>query len=138
ITDARTGIQNLKHKLESYEFEGNTYWFTVNPSTAKSTIAYLLPNYDEYIVSYKDRSFAINVKDISKADPRGTIFNHTIILNGKIEGIWKKAIKKDVLQLELTPFKKLSSANLELIEITAKKYADFLELKNVIVKYLKQ
>jgi hypothetical protein len=134
ITDARTGIQNLKHKLESYEFEGNTYWFTGNPSTAKSTIAYLLPNYDEYIVSYKDRSFAINVKDISKADPRGTIFNHTIILNGKIEGIWKKAIKKERLEVELIPFKKLSDAGLKAIEIAAKKYTEFLGLKDVVRK----
>ena len=133
ITDARAGIENLKDKLDSYDFEGSTYWFTGNLPTVKSTDAYLLPNYDEYIVSYKDRSFAINVKDISKADPRGTIFNHTIILNGKIEGIWKKAIKKDILEVELTPFKKLSDANLNLIEIAAK-YADFLGLKAVIVK----
>lgn len=134
ITDARAGIENLKHKLERYEFEGNTYWFTGNPSAAKSTAAYLLPNYDEYIVSYKDRSFAINVKDISKADPRGTIFNHTIILNGKIEGIWKKAIKKDMLEMELTPFKKLSNANLKLVEIAAKKYAKFLGLNEFTVR----
>jgi hypothetical protein len=134
ITDARTGIENLKHKLRNYDFEGNTYWFTDNPLIAKSTAAYLLPNYDEYIVSYKDRSFAINVKDVNKADPRGTIFNHTIILNGKIEGIWKKMIKKDTLEVELTPFKKLSDAGLKATEIAAKKYAEFLGLKDIVRK----
>jgi hypothetical protein len=134
ITDARAGIENLKHKLESYAFEDNTYWFVNHPQAAESTAAYLLPNYDEYIVSYKDRSFAINVKDISKADPRGTIFNHTIILNGKIEGIWKKVVKKDTLEVALTPFKKLSVANLKEIEKSAKGYAGFLGLKNVVVR----
>jgi hypothetical protein len=134
ITDARAGIEELKNKLESYDFEGNTYWFADNPPALKPAAAYLLPNYDEYIVSYKDRSFAINAKDISKADPRGTIFNNTIILNGKIEGIWKKAIKKDTLEVELTPFKKLSVANLKEIEKSAKGYAGFLGLKGVVIK----
>lgn len=134
ITDARVGIESLKHKLESYSFEGNTYWFTGNPPATKNTTAYLLPNYDEYIVSYKDRSFAINVKDINKADPRGTIFNHTIIINGKIEGIWKKVIKKDLLRVELIPFKKLSNTSLKAVEFAANKYAEFLGLKTVGVR----
>lgn len=133
ITDARAGIEDLKNKLESHEFEGNTYWFAGNTIAEKSTAAYLLPNYDEYIVSYKDRSFAINEKDISKADPRGTIFNNTIIINGKIEGIWKKAIKKNTLEVELTPFKKLSVASLKEVEKAVKGYAEFLRLKGVVV-----
>jgi hypothetical protein len=134
ITDARAGVNTLKDKFESYEFENNTYWFTGSQSSVKPAAAYLLPNYDEYIVSYKDRGFAINAKDISKADPRGTIFNHTIILDGKIEGIWKKVIKKNTLEVELTPFKKLSNAALKSIEIAAKKYAEFLQLKDVLIK----
>ncbi|MCQ6957367.1 winged helix DNA-binding domain-containing protein [Mucilaginibacter aquariorum] len=134
ITDARAGIDTLKDKFESYVFENNTYWFTGSHSSEKPAAAYLLPNYDEYIVSYKDRSFAINANDISKADPRGTIFNHTIILNGKIEGIWKRAIKKDTLEVELTPFKKLSQLNLKAIEKAAKDYAEFLQLKDVLIK----
>jgi hypothetical protein len=133
ITDARAGIDTLKDKFESYVFENNTYWFTASSSSVKPAAAYLLPNYDEYIVSYKDRSFAINAKDISKADPRGTIFNHTIILSGKIEGIWKKAVKKNVLEIELTPFKRLSNASLKEVEKAAKKYAEFLG-KDVVIR----
>ncbi|RYU91576.1 winged helix DNA-binding domain-containing protein [Mucilaginibacter terrigena] len=134
ITDARAGIESLKDKFESYTFEGSTYWFADTLLSAQPAPAYLLPNYDEYIVSYKDRSFAIAGKDISKADPRGTIFNHTIIINGKIEGIWKRTIKKDMLEVALTPFKKLSLVNLNQIKKAAKSYAGFLGLKDAKVK----
>jgi hypothetical protein len=134
ITDARAGIETIKGKFESCEFEGNTYWFAENDTSVSLSAAYLLPNYDEYIVSYKDRSAAIEAKNIKKADPRGTIFNHTIILNGKIEGLWKRVIKKDLLQIEVTPFNKLSRVNIKAIETAASNYAGFLGLKGAVVK----
>ncbi|QHS56778.1 winged helix DNA-binding domain-containing protein [Mucilaginibacter sp. 14171R-50] len=126
ITDARAGIDTLKGQLESYIINGDTYWFAESVSSVESPTAYLLPNYDEYLVSYKDRNFAIAEKNINKSDPRGTIFNHTIILNGKIGGLWKKTIRKDTLEIELTPFNKLNNAALKVIETAGKKYMKFL------------
>jgi hypothetical protein len=129
--DAKTGLEANKAKLSNLVFEGNTYWFAERPNAPiiKPGTAYLLPNYDEYIVSYKDRSATIAAQNLSLADPRGTIFNHTIILNGQIEGLWKRMFRKDTLELEVIPFKKLSVANGNAIEKAAKKYADFLGLK---------
>jgi hypothetical protein len=134
--DAKTGLEAKKAKLSSFIFEDNTYWFAEqsHPPIIKPGTALLLPNYDEYIVSYKDRSATIAAQNLNLADPRGTIFNHTLILNGQIEGIWKRMFKKDMLELEIIPFKKLSIANVNAVEKAAKRYADFLALKNVIIK----
>jgi len=89
----------------------------------------LLPNYDEYIVSYKDRSSTINEKDIDKADPRGTIFNNTVIVNGRIAGLWKRNIKKNTIEIEIAPFKPLSKAANSAIASAVKRYARFLGMK---------
>jgi len=89
-----------------------------------------LPNYDEYIVSYKDRSATIAASDLNKADPRGTIFNHTIVANGKVIGIWKRVIGKTKVDIELIPFQPLSKANQTAIAMAAKRYAKFLGLKD--------
>jgi hypothetical protein len=133
-TDAKAGLEAVKSKLSSHAAEGNTYWFVEREAAViKTNKVQLLPNYDEYIVSYKDRSATIDARHISKADPRGTIFNHTILINGKIEGLWKRAIKKNVLQIELTPFKTLSQQNLKAVEKAAKAYAKFLGLKQVAI-----
>lgn len=58
MTDAKNGIEMVKSKFEYETFNGQTYWF---PEAAtlkkdKSLIAYLLPNYDEYFIGFKDRS----------------------------------------------------------------------------------
>nr|WP_294948462.1 winged helix DNA-binding domain-containing protein [uncultured Mucilaginibacter sp.] len=135
LTDAHSGLEAVKTELASYTVDGQTFWFTEREDVGSmANTAQLLPNYDEYIVSYKDRSATIDAEHISKADPRGTIFNHTIVINGKIKGIWKRTIKKDILEVELTPFKKLSSQNLKAIEKAAKTYAKFLGLKQVTIK----
>lgn len=135
ITDAKAGLEMVKSQLVSREFEGATYWITDPAETmsGKSAKVYLLPNYDEYIVSYKDRSAAIREKDVSNADPRGTIFNHTLVINGKIEGIWKREFGKNRLTVELVPFRPLSKSANAAVNTAAGRYAKFLGLKDVMV-----
>ncbi|RWY53989.1 winged helix DNA-binding domain-containing protein [Mucilaginibacter gilvus] len=134
-TEAKARLEAVISKVSSHEVEGNTYWFTEpGLATAKANPVHLLPNYDEYIVSYKDRGATMDAKHISEADPRGTIFNHTILINGKIEGLWKRAIKKDLLEIEITPLKPLSLNNLKAIEKVSRQYAIFFGLKKGIVQ----
>jgi hypothetical protein len=134
LTDASAGLENIKAKLSSHAADGHTYWFAERGIAGKSNTAHLLPNYDEYIVSYKNRDATIDAKHISKADPRGTIFNHAILINGKIEGLWKRTVKKDLLEVALVPFKKLSQKNLKAVQKAARQYGDFLGLKKMEVK----
>ncbi|HEY9001162.1 MAG TPA: winged helix DNA-binding domain-containing protein [Mucilaginibacter sp.] len=135
VIDAKAGLEAIKHKLTSAELNGNIYWFAEqqNLSKSKSPATFLLPNYDEYIVSYKDRSATIAASDVNKADPRGTIFNHTIVVNGKVIGIWKRFIGKSKVDIELIPFQPLSKANQTAIEAAAKRYAKFLQLKDFTI-----
>jgi len=135
VTDAKTGLEAARHKLNSAELNGNTYWFAEqeNLSKGKSPGAFLLPNYDEYIVSYKDRGATIAAADLNKADPRGTIFNHTIVANGKVIGIWKRTIGKAKVDIELIPFQPLSKVSNAAIATAAKRYAKFLELKDFTI-----
>ncbi|HEY4197002.1 MAG TPA: winged helix DNA-binding domain-containing protein, partial [Mucilaginibacter sp.] len=132
VTDAKTGLEMVKDNLTNEIADGNTYWFTPRQDVSKSKIpsAFLLPNYDEYIVSYKDRSAAIAASDIDKADPRGTIFNHTILVNGRIVGTWKRSFRKDTVDLDISPFAPLSKSDHAAIISAAKRYTKFLGLKD--------
>ncbi|MGN6640959.1 MAG: winged helix DNA-binding domain-containing protein [Mucilaginibacter sp.] len=130
VADCKAGLEMVKHKLTNETVGSNIYWFAdTGLNTTKPANVYLLPNYDEYIVSYKDRSSAIEAKYLHKSDPRGTIFNHTLIVNGKVMGIWKKEIKKDKLIVRLDPFKPLSKVTLATLNSAAKRYSKFLGLK---------
>jgi hypothetical protein len=132
VTDAKAALEMVKHKLISEISDGNTYWFANSGSVSesKAPVVFLLPNYDEYIVSYKDRSAAITATDIDKADPRGTIFNHTIIINGHVTGTWKRSFRKDIVDIVIIPFAPLSKANHTAILAAAKRYTKFLGLKD--------
>jgi len=135
VADAKTGLESVKHKLTNIIANNNSYWFNERRDlpTGKIPGAFLLPNYDEYIVSYKDRTATIAASDINKADPRGTIFNHTIVANGKVIGIWKRTIGKTKVDIELIPFAPLSQANKSAIATAAKRYAKFLGLKDFTI-----
>jgi len=130
VADSKKGLEMVKSNLMSDVVEGSIYWFKDNGMAAgKSSTAYLLPNYDEFIVSYKDRSAAIAEKDIDKANPRGTIFNNTIVINSQIKGIWTHAFKKDSVIIRVSLFKPLSKATHTAIASAAKRYTRFLGMK---------
>jgi hypothetical protein len=136
LAEAKAGLEMVKHKLTSEPSDGITYWFIhrLGVPESKFPAVFMLPNYDEYIVSYKDRSATIESSDINKADPRGTIFNHTIIINGRICAIWKRTIGTDKIAIEIIPFKPLNKVNQSVITSAAKRYAKFLEVKGLSIK----
>src|SRR5947209_7142471 len=58
VADARTGLEMVTSQLMYEIIDDQTYWFSPSTSPTKdlSQTVYLLPNYDEYIVGYTDRS----------------------------------------------------------------------------------
>ena len=130
IEECKMGIEACSKKLERMLMGDIRYYLGAEKyEISRSAKTLLLPNYDEYIVSYKDRSSTIDAKHIDKADPRGTFFNNTLVVNGMIAGIWKKAFKKEAVAIEITPFKPLSKAAQAAAHTTAKRYAKFLGVK---------
>lgn len=130
IAYCKAGLEMIKNKLVNETIGSNTYWFADEGlNYVKPANVYLLPNYDEYIVSYKDRSSTIDLKYIDKADPRGTIFNNTLIINGKVMGIWKKEVKKNKAIVSVAPFKPLSKLTLSALNTASERYAKFLGIK---------
>lgn len=126
--DAKSGIESahLLHEVRN----GQAYWFSATTPLVKENaqIAYLLPNYDEYIVGYKDRNAIFDVSHTHKLDSRGNIlFNNTIIVNGRAVGIWKRTIKKDSVLLTLNPFTAVSEEEIHAITRAAHRYGAFLE-----------
>ena len=127
--DARQALELIKSKFIPEEINGRTYWLTqdiVTLNPAQPT-GYLLPTYDELIISYADRSASISpelehhMKDISD---RG-VFWPVIVVNGKVTGIWKRTIRKDAMQVEIQPFSKLNPTALARIEQAASDFATF-------------
>ncbi|MDL2303882.1 winged helix DNA-binding domain-containing protein [Bacteroides sp. OttesenSCG-928-D19] len=75
-------------------------------SFTNSRSALLLPPFDEFVVSYTDRSEIIEDAHYGKVMTKNGLFSPTVMLNGEIVGSWKKIMKKGIPQIELSFFQK--------------------------------
>lgn len=134
--DANRALELVKPELNLETIDGHTYWLThdFTMPQANHTSAFLLPAFDEFIISYTDRRASIpaelesHMKEISD---RG-VFRPVIVVNGQVVGVWKRRIKKDVLIVELEHFTPPEKVIAHLIEAVANHLGDFWGKKTVI------
>jgi len=129
VSDAKNGIEANQAHLASEAINGQTYWFTKSALRPKdkSRTAYLLPNYDEYFIGFKDRSAIGEVAKqagIKGDDP--ALIAHIIILDGQIVGGWRRTINKDSVRVELKPITRLTNIEHRAITDAAERYGKFL------------
>lgn len=129
ISDAKKGLNAVSNKLESIEVESTTYWYSpANVDLTSENKTFLLPGFDEYMLGYTDRSLILDKLHASKIVPGNNgMFMPTIIIDGKVEGTWKKVIKKDTLQLDMYPFGKITQVKKRQVENQARKFSEYLD-----------
>src|SRR6266702_1097930 len=131
VADARTGLEMVTSQLMYEVIDGQTYWFTSStlPANDLSQTVYLLPNYDEYIVGYTDRSAIFDASHAQHLDARGNVlFQHTIVLNGLVVGTWKRILKKDEVMLTPSLFTPLTKDETHALAASAERYGEFLNM----------
>jgi hypothetical protein len=118
----------VKPELESETIEPQTYWSLRFPSIpqARQDTVHLLPAFDEFIISYKDRQAALPFENFNKAVSDNGIFRPIVVVNGQVTGIWKRTINKDKIIVETKLFESPDRTTLRLIETAAEQYGSFL------------
>jgi hypothetical protein len=130
VADAQRGLEIASADLQRLEVEGRTYWTAQSTLPARATVetAHLLPNYDEYGVSYQDRSA---IFDPTRLDQ--FIFSPIFIVDGQIAGAWKRMLSKRAVTVELNAFISLANAQRQAVTQAAERYAAFLGLPTELV-----
>jgi hypothetical protein len=131
VVDAKLGIEAIKSEFDHEIRKGETYWFTGTYSRDKKTgsKAYFLPNYDEYTVGYTDRSAIFDAAYTNKLDSRGSVLaQHVILTAGQIVASWKRELKKNLVEIEVKPFRRLRKSEMKTVIQAAERYALFLGL----------
>ncbi len=127
--DARAGLAMVGSQFIHEEIDGQTYWLPPSTPSVKdpSPTVYLLPNFDEYIVSYTDRSAIFDESQVHKPGGRGDILsNRTILIDGQIAGTWKATLKKDAAIVAPTFFTPLNAAEQSAFAAAEERYRAFL------------
>ncbi len=128
--DVRSGLEMVKGGLGQEALDGKSYWFATSRPLTRNTsqAAYLLPNYDEYVVGYTDRSAIFDSSHADQLDGRrNPLFQHTLVINGQIAGTWKRTLKKEAVVIELNPFARLTKADNQALARAAHRHGKFLE-----------
>jgi len=130
LTDARRGIAAAEPALLHEEVDGQTLWFADAPwpPRSPSPTAYLLSIYDETIIGYKDRSAIVSAEDGARLAAMGNALQNAIVLDGRIVGTWRRTLGKDMLGVELSPFRGLSDGERRAVAKASERLAAFFGL----------
>jgi hypothetical protein len=87
---------------------------------------FLMPGYDEYGISYIDRSAIYDPSKVPAGISRDNpVFNKLIILDGIIEGDWQRTLKGKSVVVETSPFRPLNKTQTALLDKMAKRFQQF-------------
>lgn len=129
VTESKEGVAMLPSSFIHEIINEQDFIFKPNSFAISGKIqtSFLMPDYDEYGMGYKDRSAIFNTKvNLSQFKNDNPIFNRMIIIDGKIEGTWKRVIKNNTVSIETFPFGLLSKSKQEALTKAIKKYCVFV------------
>jgi hypothetical protein len=129
VKEAKQAVESVRSDFTMETVEAKTYWRSEKISTQKKDTAFLLPAYDEFIISYADRSATLTFTNHKRTVSTNGIFRATVVVNGQTIGIWKRTIKKDNVLLEFEYFEKPAQVVKKLIEQSIEQYVKFLGRK---------
>lgn len=104
--DAKVGLANARG-LISETIAGTTYWLSDKTvGTARTGRLHLLPNFDEFLVAYADRTASYDGADKNLA------LTNTVVLDGRVVGTWKRTFEGQTVRVKVSLFGKVPRAAL--------------------------
>ena len=137
VRDARNALEMAKSNFISEKTDTNTYWLSSSFSgeLKDENQVYLLPAYDEFMISYKDRTPSLSLIHNKKAISSNGIFRPIIIFNSQVAGLWKRTLIKDKVRVETFLFKQVSKSIKGQIEKKADSFGKFLNKEAEVIHH---
>ena len=128
LTEARQAIASIKSELiaDSENLFVHESYREIPP--LQNDVLHFLPAFDEYLISYKDRTAVLDLEHHPKAFNRFGTFYPIILHNGKVVGTWNKMTKKGEVIIETSFFEPTYHISPKLMEDTANRYKNFIDL----------
>ena len=107
------------------------YWMANSFQGSKEVLnsAFLLPAYDEFLISYRDRSASLTQSDNDTAISANGIFRPVILVRGKVKGVWNRMTKGDKVIVGTEFFQSPGKTTRNLLEKEVYRFGKFLNKK---------
>lgn len=125
-SDARTGLELIKSTLISETVDGQTYWLVPSaggqrfPSSVR-----LLPAFDEFTVSYADRSASVAPELMKEVSVGHAIFRPIVVIDGRVVGIWIRKHTTKGIDVTYTFFEEVSKSHMASMDRAERQYRIF-------------
>jgi hypothetical protein len=117
----------LGSAVEREEIDGLTYWTVPSRATGRSTASsiYLLANYDEYLIAYRDRG---SVRALTTADANRNVdyYAHIVVADGRLGGTWRRTANGRGERILVEPLGTFSRAHTRDLRAAVDRFAAFL------------
>lgn len=137
VSEGKYALGLVSHEFIAEKIDNQTYWLMTKVSIPKvqEREAYLLPAFDEFIISYKDRTTLLPNEIHKKAVSDNGIFRPVILVHGQVKGTWKRTVNKERVSIVIEFFEHPNKETRNLIEEAAADYGRFLG-KNIEMNYV--
>jgi hypothetical protein len=137
VTDGKKALDSVRQEFITETIGSLQY--LISPSTTNVTdkrhTFYLIPAFDEFLISYRDRSASLPVTENRKAVSINGIFYPLLVENGEVKGLWKRTIKQNRIIIETDWFNTEKNINLKKIGVEAARYGKFLNKETEVKVY---
>lgn len=132
--DAKAGVSMLEGDVLQEVVNDRTYWLLPSAANRKpvSRVACLLPTFDEYLISYKDRTAALPLAFQKQTRISSLGLEAPLVIDGYVVGTWKRRLTKESAFITLRPFAPLTRADKQLVTKAVHRYGAFLDMKAVL------
>lgn len=129
VSLARQALELNKKQLSGFTCEGRDYWMTETDSgpVEEASGVWLIPAFDELIISYKDRDAILDSNQSARAVSSNGIFRPVILVDGKVAGLWKKSVKGAGMVIETEFFEKKRGAGKQKLQGAIAQYVNFMD-----------
>jgi hypothetical protein len=128
MKEAQAAFASVHSLLQQDTIDGKVYWLSPDTELVAKPrkSVHLLPPFDEYLVGYKDRGAAIDPAFNRQVIGINGLVGASIVIDGRIAGMWKRSLGVDRVDIALAPFRTLNKSEQVAVAAAAKRYGRFL------------
>lgn len=125
LTDARRGVSMLPAEFERREIAGQACVLLPRelPDVSLPQTTFLLPDYDEYGIAYKNREALFGDAHLARAG--NGAMPHVFVVGGVVAGTWQRVDAGRTVQVKTLPFRPLDADQHRALEAAVERYRRF-------------
>lgn len=130
LTEARSAIEMISSLIAEKRIGEQTYLVMKDQEPVmEAPSVHLLPSFDEYLMGYKDRTAMLDPLHAGKVVGTGNgLYSPVIVVNGVVEGTWRRTIKKNEVVVEIFTFGRMRTSQNKMLHEAIDRYGKFMQL----------